>query len=314
LDTATIEIDHRTGRVTGGSARERLGLAALRAAATALARVEDLGLSKVAGAVAAAFPSKAVVRLRLAPDTVFEFPYGDPYWSTLMKPRRQYEPEVEAFLTSVAALDYLYLDCGANYGYWSVLVSSRAFGGKRAVAVEASGATFRWLARNAAANGGRFAVRHNAISDVSGESVRISGGKHEARSIVGAAEGEPVTTVSVDDLAAEAGAAPGQPIVLKLDVEGVEIRALSGAARVLAADTLVVYEEHGSDREHAVSRHLEGLGMRLFRPTRQGVRPLTSLAELDRLKTNPRWGYDLFATRSPVWLAALAAAARPASP
>ncbi|MEH0072816.1 hypothetical protein V6L77_25490 [Pannonibacter sp. Pt2-lr] len=55
------------------------------------------------------------------------------------------------------------------------------------------------------------------------------------------------------------------PLVLKLDVEGVEIEALRGGVALLMRDVLVIYEEHGSDRSHAVSRYLrEECGMRLF--------------------------------------------------
>ena len=40
-------------------------------------------------------------------------------------------------------------------------------------------------------------------------------------------------------------------LVLKLDVEGVEIGAMIGAARLLKTDCVVICEDHGSDPLHA---------------------------------------------------------------
>ena len=53
-------------------------------------------------------------------------------------------------------VDYTLLDCGANYGYWSVLVSSKPFGSHKAIAIEPSGQNYPKLANNARVNGNRF--------------------------------------------------------------------------------------------------------------------------------------------------------------
>ena len=91
------------------------------------------------------------------------FPFGDGYWSLLLDRGFVYEGEIERFLRSVADVDYGFIDGGANFGFWSVLVSSRPFGSHPVIAIEASSANAAKLARNAELNGGRFKVLHRAI-------------------------------------------------------------------------------------------------------------------------------------------------------
>jgi hypothetical protein len=83
------------------------------------------------------------IQIKLNPDAIFEFPYGDGYWSKLLNRTYHYEDELELLFKDSADVDYTLLDCGANYGYWSVLVSSKPFGSHKAIAIEPSGRIFR---------------------------------------------------------------------------------------------------------------------------------------------------------------------------
>ena len=95
-----------------------------------------------------------------------------------------YEDELELLFRDSVDVDYTLLDCGANYGYWSVLVSSKPFGSHKAIAIEPSGQNFPKLANNAEINGNRFEVMKCAIGAARG-TARLSGTKHEAFSIAG---------------------------------------------------------------------------------------------------------------------------------
>ncbi len=93
--------------------------------------------------------------------------------------------------------------------------------------------------------------------------------------------------------------------ILKLDIEGVEIDALKGASMILENDCLVIYEEHGVDMDHKISRYLnDQLDMRLYFGSADGknLHEITSYDEITRLKTSKRVGYDLFATSSDFWV------------
>ena len=78
------------------------------------------------------------IDIRLNSDATFAFPYGDGYWSKLLNRSFAYEDELELLFRESVDVDYTLLDCGANYGYWSVLVSSKPFGSHKAIAIEPS--------------------------------------------------------------------------------------------------------------------------------------------------------------------------------
>ena len=243
------------------------------------------------------------------PDTRFEFPYGDGYWGCLLDNSKVYSPGEEDILLLLADIDYVYIDCGANYGYMSALVSGEAFGKKPCVAIEADPHTYKFLERNHALNGERFEIMNRAIFSVSGEMVNIHGAKHEARSIIdenGTRHNGNVETLALDDLVDQLPGFKGKPTLLKLDVEGVEIDAMKGATNLISSDLLVVYEDHASDPNHKVTHYFrEELGMRVFTTPGAKLKEIKSDEQMTAIKKNHRLGYDFFATKSEFWLETL---------
>lgn len=304
-EAAPILLDMATRSVGGATARERMGIAAMRLAARFFLKRGIRGLGYALRGIAAVLPSDRWVVAVFAEDERFTFPYGDRYWSTLFDEDHVYSVSIEAFVAAARGLHYVFIDCGANYGYWSVRTSCTRAGRQEAVAIEASGETVLVLKRNAALNDNRFAVHHRAIAETSGTKLPLYGSsKHEQRSLDQGESGggvlEVVETLAIDDLGK---AESGRPLVLKLDVEGFEPQAMAGASRSLAGDALVIYEDHGRDRSHAASRFMQDQGLRLFQvidgPAFAEIR---NLAELDRVKVHATEGYDFFATRSPFWI------------
>lgn len=110
--------------------------------------------------------------------------------------------------------------------------------------------------------------------------------------------------MALDSLLDQGLVSPQQRLVIKLDVEGMEIDAVKGSKHLMASDVVFVAEEHGADRSHTVSRFiLSDTPCRVFVLDPQSARyePLTDLAMLDRIKTNTAIGYNVFATSSPFW-------------
>jgi FkbM family methyltransferase len=216
----------------------------------------------------------------------------------------QYEDELELLFQDSADVDYTLLDCGANYGYWSVLVSSAPLGSHKAIAIEPSGQNFPKLVNNAYINGDRFETMKCAIGAARG-TARLSGTKHEAFSIAGDQHGgEEVPVIALDNLLDDGKISADGKYLIKLDVEGVEVEAMKGGARLMQGDSVLLCEEHGSDPEHTVSRYiLEQTPLKLivYDPHSNRLETVSDLSILDRIKVSTHVGYNVFGTASAFW-------------
>jgi tetratricopeptide (TPR) repeat protein len=144
-----IAHNFQSGKIDNACVMEKLGMFALRSAGWMTRPVEYVGYSKAAGLVRAFVPSKRKVRTQLFEDTNFEYPYADSYWSRLVYSGDVYSRAEENFLKAIRHIDYAYIDCGANFGYMSAIVTSKAYGKKPAIAIEADPVTFKALEINA---------------------------------------------------------------------------------------------------------------------------------------------------------------------
>jgi len=302
---ANVTFNMATGAIEGAGPVQYAGMRAMALAAKTLRPFGVFGFSYVAKLLRTLLPADKTVVVDYQDDSLFQFPYGDAYWSVLLDRNHIYEEEVKVFLLAISGIDYAFLDCGANYGYWSVHVTSEKFGSHRSVAIEADADTFAILRENCSRNSERFKVMRKAVSRTDGEVVTIYGKKHEARSIVkseSAPARDTVDTICLDTVAEAEDLFSSDCIVLKLDVEGVEVEALKGAQKLLERDVIVVYEDHGSDRDHQVTQYLMNeAGMQTYGYHNGRFFNLTSPKQLDALKTDRRRGYDFFATKSDFW-------------
>jgi FkbM family methyltransferase len=306
-----LTFDRATGRLDGANGIERLASYAMQLGVKATAPFHHRGLSLGCRILRTALSERDIV-VRLSQDAVFAFPFADGYWTRLLDPSDVYEPEIDAFLRSIADVDFTFVDCGANFGLWSTLITSRAYGAHDALAIEASAPNAERLRANARLNGDRFAVLERAVAGQDGGRAWITGFKHEGMTIAGTAAGtgQTVAMVSLDGLVDAGLIRPGRKLVVKLDVEGVEVEALKGGRRALSGDAVVICEDHGSDRSHRVSRFLldeTPWTLFAFDPRVGGFVRLTDIAALEPLKTSAALGFNVFAATSPFFADRLAA-------
>ena len=303
MATPPIQFDRATGVLEGANAWERLAAVALTLGSKVASNFSHRGYNGCANLLRKTLPERDI-DIKLNSDATFAFPYGDGYWSKLLNRSFSYENELELLFQDSADVDYTLLDCGANYGYWSVLVSSRPYGSHKAIAIEPSSQNFAKLANNAKINGDRFEVMKCAIGASRG-TARLSGTKHEAFSIAGdTADGEEVPVIALDNLLDDGKVASGGKFLIKLDVEGVEIEAMKGGARLLMEDSVILCEEHGNDPQHTVSRYiLEQTPLKLivYDPRSNRLETVTELSILDRIKVSTHVGYNVFGTASAFW-------------
>ena len=62
--------------------------------------------------------------------------------------------------------------------------------------------------------------------------------------------------IALDNLLDDGKISVSGKYLIKLDVEGVEIEAIKGGARLLQGDSVLLCEEHGNDPRHTVSRYI----------------------------------------------------------
>ena len=311
-----IQFDRASGALEGANLWERTAALALVTGSKISSHFSHRGYNMCANLLRRTLPERDI-DIRLNADASFAFPYGDGYWSKLLNRSFSYENELELLFQHSADVDYTLLDCGANYGYWSVLVSSAPYGSHKAIAIEPSAQNFAKLKNNAEINGNRFEVMKCAIGAARG-TARLSGTKHEAFSIAGAAGdgGEQVPVIALDNLLDDGKVSANGKFLIKLDVEGVEIEAIKGGARLLQGDSVILCEEHGNDPRHTVSRYiLEQTPLKLivYDPRSNLLETVTELSILDRIKVSTHVGYNVFGTASVFWqdrISALNAARR----
>ncbi|MBA3430304.1 MAG: FkbM family methyltransferase [Actinobacteria bacterium] len=230
----------------------------------------------------------------------------DPYWSRLIAKSYKHEPELHHVFRRLSGLAYTLIDCGANFGYWSILVSSEAYGSKKVLAVEASPSTYQDLLGNCKLNGDRFQCFHQAVTTVPGARAAVrSANGHPGASITFETDAldnlATVETVSLDALVQRQSAQlpSSAPLFVKLDVEGQEINAFKGAEHLLARDTAFCYEDHGKDVGAPVTRYiLDELHLRVMYPYPDGsLLAIESVQEAARIQTRRTHGYNFLAFR-----------------
>lgn len=299
-----IQFDRASGSLEGANLWERAAALALVTGSKIASHFSHRGYNSCANLLRRTLPERDIA-IKLNSDATFEFPYGDGYWSKLLNRSYCYEDELELLFRDSVGVDYTLLDCGANFGYWSVLVSSAPYGSHKAIAIEPSSQNFAKLKNNAEINRNRFEVMKCAIGAARG-TARLSGTKHEAFSIAGAAGsgGEEVPVIALDNLLDDGRISAQGKYLIKLDVEGVEVEAIKGGTRLLQGDSVLLCEEHGNDPNHTVSRYIldqTPLKLIVYDPRSNRLETVTELSILDRIKVSTHVGYNVFGTASAFW-------------
>lgn len=228
----------------------------------------------------------------------FVFPSGDSYYSIRLLTGRDYEEDMTFLLGNIYShASPCFLDCGANFGYWSSAVSAQSTMTDRVVGVEPSLHALPFLRDNQAENESRFRIENLAIWSVAGSSVRFATNRtHASSRIVQELWNYTVITTTVDTIVEQLGWTEMQ-VVIKLDVEGAEIAAFHGSERTSRTGSIFIYEDHGSDPKCRVTDFLLKRNWTVFFLADEHLLRILSSEQLSRLKRDPQRGYNLVAWR-----------------
>ncbi len=164
---------------------------------------------------------------------------ADPFIFGRLQRGEMFEPHILAGLAALIAPGATVIDVGANIGLFTLCAARLAGPQGRVLAVEPEAGNVRLLRRNIRQNG----IRHVRV-------LAAAASRHEGTARLGLSQanagdhrlasqsrqaGIAVRTLRLDDLVRE----PRGLLVLKLDIQGSEVAALSGAARLLAGSATV---------------------------------------------------------------------------
>lgn len=173
----------------------------------------------------------------------------------------------------------LVLDVSANVGFFSLKFARWVGDNGRVIAVEPESLNFSELTRRIAADGlEKRIVAHRAVADRRTGEVRLAVNRNHPGDHKIGTEGVATAAVTVDQLAR----IEGRPVsLMKIDVQGAELRVLAGAEAVLAMDRPALFVEVDSSAlEHfnaSVAELLNFLHCRGYVPHALGSRGATPL-------------------------------------
>ena len=286
------------------------------------------GLRKVARVLAALFGRQHYAVFEVFGNRRMKVLLGDPYWIPPLMQYGGYEKNVQHVLQTLLPRNGAFLDCGANVGWWSIFASRIIPMRGSILALEACAANYDRLCDNAEINSGAFLPLNAAVWGRTGETLRLRIEDHSTPSVVpnpeqreaqarggsaaftenGRRRGhhrqrknveELVSTIALDDLVEWHYPSLDIPFVLKLDVEGAERMALLGARKLLARNTMVIYEDHGMDPDCQVTQALLEAGMAIFYCDDDlRVHRVRDLHAAQAIKRRRDWAYNYVACRA----------------
>jgi FkbM family methyltransferase len=150
-------------------------------------------------------------------------------------------------------------DIGANVGYYTLLTSVLVGASGKVFAFEPVPGNIAFLRRNLRINRcGNVQVFELALTDFDGVT-RFAEHRFRSRGHLDAAGNLEVRCASLDSLSAEG--AISAPNILKIDVEGAELKVLRGARQILeAAKPVIFLATHGPDVHASCCRFLGEVG------------------------------------------------------
>lgn len=193
----------------------------------------------------------AVLRHKLPTGGLLLLDSGHSFTHAFYPAVNAYEPDVRAAVNHFLKQGDVFLDCGSNIGYFSVMANDIVGKRGRVISVEANPTTFKLLKRNLDANGFGDPV-HCALTDVPGD-VEIyipkGGDVYSSLKKGGLVTGEDIVSFRVpgrtlDDVAASLNVT--RVTLLKIDVEGAEMQVLRSAMRTLRELRPVVLCEYST--------------------------------------------------------------------
>lgn len=182
--------------------------------------------------------------------------------------------------------DALIVDIGSNFGYYAIRLTHDLGPAARAIAFEPMPANHQRLSRNIALNGleGRIKPLRLGLSRAAGEARMAARDQNSGSAQIrnGAIGGAAIALAALDGIWSDVAGNDARADLIKIDVEGHEIAALSGARGVIERSQPIVLLEVDPPRlaecgssPSELQAFFDALGYRYFVARRERLEPVT---------------------------------------
>ena len=188
----------------------------------------------------------------------------------------KFEPHTVTALRAAVVPGDTVLDVGANIGFFTTLLSTLVGPDGLVIAFEPEAENLKLLRTNVARNdcrnvevvpaavGAAAGLAPFSVDASTGSTGRLGEGLTAGELAVGSGPGQPVIVETrVETIDAVVAERKVVPAVIKMDIEGGELDALTGAETTLAEHRPIVITELGGDRGSEVIAKLDALGYRM---------------------------------------------------
>lgn len=191
--------------------------------------------------------------------TIFDNKYFVDSHDLIMTPQliayRQWERDLSRFIAEIVTPDTLFLDVGANFGYFSILAASRIgqTGKGSVIAIEPNPKLVGLLNRNIEINWSMSPIEvvQGAAADRPGHLKLVIPADRAANASVASVKSRGDATIVVESVTIDDVVGGRDVSLMKIDIEGFELAALRGARKTLAASGNLKIAMEWSQRQMA---------------------------------------------------------------
>ena len=252
------------------------------------------------------FPNGILLQIMLFKNSKIRINLKDYYWMRIISKNYEYESEVKNYLSHFDSKNFVFVDLGANIGYWSLFCSELP-NCEKIIAVEPHPEIFKNLEMNLSSINKEVLLLNHALILSYEKAIGFrSSCNYEV--LVGSCisyTNEKSLLVSVSNFHHAHFVSDylftnlKKNLIIKIDIEGEELNFVSSLNFDLE-NTSLIYEDHGRDYSHKTSSYLFENNWNIFHYNKHGFHHVKTIEDIAKFKKRKDVGYNFLATKQSI--------------